>query len=282
VSDLFWLDIGGGEPFIRKDLADIVNIFNTKVVQIPSNGWFTDLIVEQTSRILKRGNREVVVSLSLDGLKDTHDRIRNQEGAWDRLWETFEALRKLNHLYIKILTVLHKDNANEIIPLMKEVRVFKPDFHSVILVRGDTLSENIELPSILNLRQLGREIFDIQETYNYGNNRVAANILRNFHRYLWKVSLQTIEEKRQVIPCLAGSTQMVVFGDGHVSSCEMLPAVGDLCSQDLRDIMKSLPYKQQMKNIAAGKCYCTHSCAMMDSIFFNPRNLPRLLRQRIN
>jgi MoaA/NifB/PqqE/SkfB family radical SAM enzyme len=282
VSDLFWLDIGGGEPFIRKDLADIVNIFNTKVVQIPSNGWFTDLIVEQTSRILKRGNREVVVSLSLDGLKDTHDRIRNQEGAWDRLWETFEALRKLNHLYIKILTVLHKDNANEIIPLMKEVRVFKPDFHSVILVRGDTLSENIELPSILNLRQLGREIFDIQETYNYGNNRVAANILRNFHRYLWKVSLQTIEEKRQVIPCLAGSTQMVVFGDGHVSSCEMLPAVGDLCSQDLRDIMKSLPYKQQMKNIAAGKCYCTHNCAMMDSIFFNPRNLPRLLRQRIN
>jgi len=27
-------------------------------------------------------------------------------------------------------------------------------------------------------------------------------------------------------------------------------------------------------------CHCTHNCAMLDSIFFNPSNLPNLLFTR--
>lgn len=278
----FWLDIGGGEPFLRKDLADIVGCFDAKVVQIPSNGSLPDQMVEQLTRMRAMRDREVVISLSLDGLEATHNTIRGEADSWGQVWRTFERLRGIDGLYVKILTVLQDSNAHEILPLMHEVRKRRPDYHSVILVRGETMDESVHLPPMKELRQLGREIFAIQESYNYGNSRLAAHILRNFHRYLWKVSLRTLEEHRQVIPCLAGRAHMVVMGDGRVSSCEMLPAVGDVREQAWDEIKASPAFRQQVADIKAGKCHCTHNCAMFDSIFYNPVNLPRLIRQTID
>ncbi len=276
---LFWLDIGGGEPFIRKDLADIVAAFDSDVVQIPTNGWFTDATVEQCRRMVARGDREVVVSLSVDGLRETHDRIRHQEGSWDRLWQTFEALKRVDGVHVKALTVVHNGNVDEIIPLMHEVRKYGPDHHSVILVRGETISDDVELPPIDVLRELGAEIAALQEeAYDYGQNRLAARVLRNYHRFVWDVSLRILEEQRQTIPCLAGKTQLVVYGDGRVSSCEMLEPVGDLRIQSFAEIRDSQPFRAQVADIVAGKCHCTHNCALMDSIFFNPRNIPQLLK----
>ena len=38
INELFWLDIGGGEPF-KEDLYKIVNLFKKQIVSIPTNGW---------------------------------------------------------------------------------------------------------------------------------------------------------------------------------------------------------------------------------------------------
>src|ERR1700722_12511538 len=51
VGPLFWLDIAGGEPFLRKDLAEIVASFDANVVQIPSNGSLPKLMAEQLDRM---------------------------------------------------------------------------------------------------------------------------------------------------------------------------------------------------------------------------------------
>jgi molybdenum cofactor biosynthesis enzyme MoaA len=49
MPDLFWLDIAGGEPFLRKDLAEIVSCFNFEVLQIPTNGSLPELIIKQSN-----------------------------------------------------------------------------------------------------------------------------------------------------------------------------------------------------------------------------------------
>lgn len=278
---LFWLDIGGGEPFLRKDLADIVACFNSGIVQIPSNGSLPDQMVEQINRMKTDGRREVIVSLSIDGRRETHDRIRGQKGSYDQVWKTADRLRTETGTYVKVLTVMQNGNYDEIIPLMREVRERKPDFHSVILFRGEGIDKSVSLPPMEKLWRIGPEIQKIQESYDYGNNPVAAHFLRNFHRFLWKTSLRTLEEERQVIPCLGGQSHMVVWGNGDVSSCEMLPVIGNIQSQEWSDIKSSQAFRQQVADIKAGKCHCTHNCAMMDSILLNPRNLPKLLRQPV-
>lgn len=278
---LFWLDIGGGEPFLRKDLADIVAAFETSVVTIPSNGSLPDLMEEQIGRLMRTSSASPVVSLSLDGLQATHDRVRNAPGNWDQVWSTFERLRAIDGLSVKVNTVLTRDNAPEILELMREVRRRGPDFHSIILLRGDPADPNVALPPMEELRQLGPDIFAILETYDYGRNPVAGHILRNYHRYLWNVSLRTIRDRTQVIPCHAGKAHMVVMGDGSVSSCEMLPAVGSIQDQSLDEIRSSAALRDQVRDIENKACHCTHNCAMFDSILFRPASVPHLLRTTV-
>ena len=125
------------------------------------------------------------------------------------------------------------------------------------------------------------EIFSILETYNYGKNAISSRILRNYHRHLWNISLKTIEEKTQVIPCLAGKAHLVVMGDGSVSSCEMLPSVGNIKAQTLDQIKAGKAFKEQREWIGNKRCHCTHNCAMFDSIFFNPASVPHLIRSEV-
>ncbi len=282
VGRLFWLDIAGGEPFLRKDLAEIVAAFRTNVVQIPSNGSLPDMMIDQLKRMRRLTDAEISISLSLDGLKETHEKTRSAEGNWCQVWNTFERLRGLGGYPVKINTVITNDNKDELIELMREVRRREPDFHSIILLRGDPIDPDTKLPALDELRALGPEIFSILETYDYGQSAMSAHILRNYHKMLWNVSLQTIDKRRQVVPCLAGQAHMVMMGNGDVSSCEMLDSVGNVQNQSWREITAGSAFRQQVQDIKDGKCHCTHNCAMLDSILLNPKSLPGLISQKVD
>jgi len=282
---LMWLDIGGGEPFLRKDLADIVLSFDSQIVHIPTNGSLIPQMIAQIEKIKSQSSREIIIGLSLDGLEKQHNLIRKENDSWNQVWDAYRALRELfpkfSGVSIKVCTVINNKNIADIIPLMEEVQKRGVDFHSVILLRGATLDPSIVLPPLNELKALGPKMFEILERYDYGRSALSAHLLRNFHRFLWNTSLQTLEKQTQVIPCLSGQTQLVVWGDGKVGACEMLPAVGDLTQHDLPDIIASDAWKTQLQFIQDKKCHCTHNCAMLDSIFYNPANLPHLLHQTV-
>jgi MoaA/NifB/PqqE/SkfB family radical SAM enzyme len=151
----------------------------------------------------------------------------------------------------------------------------------VILLRGTPPAPDVTLPPLAELRRIGPEIFAILETYRYGRTALSARLLRNYHRFLWNVSLDTLEQKTQVIPCYAGRSHMVVWGDGSVSSCEMLGSVGNLKESRFRDVVAGAAMRAQVESIRNKECHCTHNCAMLTSILFNAANLPQLLHQPI-
>jgi MoaA/NifB/PqqE/SkfB family radical SAM enzyme len=278
MGKLFWLDIGGGEPFLRKDLPKIITCFEKKVCHIPTNASLKDQILDAVKEIKKNHRKELIIGISLDGLEKTHDKIRGKKGNWNQVWETHEALKKIEGVSVKITTVISQSNFDEIIPLMHEVQKQKVDFHSVILLRGSPLNPSIALPSLEKLEALGQKMWPILEKYNYGKSKLSSYILQNFHRHLWNTSLKIIKTKSQVIPCLAGQCHAVVMGDGKVSSCEMLAPVGDLRENSFKEILASPKYRKQLQDICEGKCHCTHNCALLPSIFYNPRNYLKLLK----
>lgn len=282
---LMWLDIGGGEPFLRKDLADIILSFDSQIVHIPTNGSLIPQMEKQLRRVREKSDREIIIGLSLDGLEQRHNIIRKENDSWNQVWDAYRALRQLNeelgNISIKVCTVINNQNVDEILPLMREVKDKGVDFHSVILLRGETLDPNMDLPDMAVLKELGPKISEILSEYDYGKSGLGSHILRNFHRYLWNTSIKILEQETQVIPCLAGQTQLVVWGDGKVAACEMLPPVGDLKQNDLPEVLASDAWKEQVQFIKDKKCHCTHNCAMLDSIFYNPVNLPKLMYQRV-
>jgi len=270
INNLFWLDIAGGEPFLRNDLYKIVNMFKSQIVTIPTNGWLLENILNQIELIDKK-NTELVINLSLDGLEETHNKVRKNEQSWDKVWNSFEALKKIKKIKTRFITVVHNQNYDEIIPLMKLVQKSGADYHSVILLRGQTLDSHVKLPSFDDLDILAVKMNEILEKYNYGSNYLTATILKNYHRYLWNLSMNTLRKKTQVIPCLAGDSHLVVWGNGDLSSCEMLPSVGNVTEKPINEILQGKKFKRQLQSIKNKECHCTHNCAFITSILFNPK-----------
>ena len=85
------------------------------------------------------------------------------------------------------------------------------------------------------------------------------------------MAFRTLKEKKQIIPCLAVQRHLVIFSNGDVSPCELLPPVGNIKQKSLQEILKGQLLKQSVEKIRAGSCYCTHECNMLDSILLNPR-----------
>lgn len=78
------LILTGGEPFIRKDLADIVRIFSQKGIDVKLQTNGTLAREEDVKRVVESGLNEVTISLdTLD--RDKQDYICGKEGTWDNI-----------------------------------------------------------------------------------------------------------------------------------------------------------------------------------------------------
>jgi MoaA/NifB/PqqE/SkfB family radical SAM enzyme len=276
LGKLFWLDFAGGEPFLRKDLVEICTSFDAEVMTIPTNGFFLDRVVQMTEAIRDGIKGELTIALSVDGLRATHDRIR-EPGSWDKLWATFEKLKAMPGVRVKINTVICRENFHEILDLMEFVYSQHPDFHSVILLRGSSIDPSFGLPTLAELNSIQTQMFSILARYDYGQGSMVSRVLRNYHRYLWNTSLETIRLNTQIVPCLAGKAHAVVMGNGDVSSCELLPPVGNITKNTWKEIWEGEALKAQREGIRKKQCHCTHNCAMLDSILFRPQSYPSLL-----
>src|SRR5437870_5425021 len=94
------LNLSGGEPFLRKEFAEICLQFikqnKVRQIYVPTNGWYTQKVVEQIGLILEKKDLDLfVVELSLDGMEEFHDRFRVAPGSFQRAMQTYDALAKL-------------------------------------------------------------------------------------------------------------------------------------------------------------------------------------------
>lgn len=79
------LGISGGEPFLRKDLSEIIRILYSRcqplVVDLPTNGFYTDDTIKQVEAIARQCPKMIVdVQLSIDGPPEVHNEIRGVDG----------------------------------------------------------------------------------------------------------------------------------------------------------------------------------------------------------
>ena len=86
------LNITGGEPFIKEDLSDILDVMKKKAkrIVVSSNGLLTKRILEVMNR-----HRDVGIRLSVDGIGETHDQIRGVKGIHQKALETLKGLKSL-------------------------------------------------------------------------------------------------------------------------------------------------------------------------------------------
>lgn len=124
------LIILGGEPTLHKDFAEILERASRHNIHkhIVSNGYF----LEQYLPVIKKNY--CGVTISIDGIGETHDKIRNHEGAFEKAEGVIKKMYEMNQnlledeipLYYNINFVMLPDNIDEIYDFIDRMLQYDP------------------------------------------------------------------------------------------------------------------------------------------------------------
>ena len=169
MGEIYNLFIGGGEPFLRADLADILlsaarrnEVAN---VYVPTNGQHTKRTVEILEKTLTEAPAmRFHLNLSVDHVdEEIHDRIRGKARAYQRMLETLDAIwplrKRFRNLVVHTLTTVMKENQDRIIEIYEELqRRFQPDGASFNYCRGHPLDPVAQLVQVVQSLPQRREL----------------------------------------------------------------------------------------------------------------------------
>ena len=152
-----WIALTGGEPFLRSDIVEVVRAFkesckNMYLLTIPTNSLCnTDKVVNYVSQILELGVPKVAITLSLDGYREVHDRVRGVPGNYDRVMEMYRRFKELKkehkNLSFFFGYTISKFNEGNLIKTVNEIRkdiqdVKYSDFHINLCQTSDNYYHN--------------------------------------------------------------------------------------------------------------------------------------------
>ena len=116
-SSLRDINLSGGEPFLRQDLAEIVAVVAKACPQarfvISSNGFATELILEQMKKVLKI-KPDIGIAISVDGIGEMHNEIRGIPGGFDRTIATVKGLKALGMTNLRLAFTTNEKNINHL------------------------------------------------------------------------------------------------------------------------------------------------------------------------
>ena len=283
--------LAGGEPFTRKDLPEIVRAFynnnHLESVYITSNGQIQQRIFPDVARMLQECPRlNVTLALGIDGLREEHDRIRQKQGSWEIVIDTARRLRamKAEHprLDVQTCTCFMNSNQDSIFDWYDYLKhELKPDKVNFNYIRPPVARQKeLDIDSARYAR-LARMIAEdsrsgaIKNHYAGDSGFFKAALDVHMHG----VIARTQETQRAQLTCYAGTAGGVIYDDGAVSSCEILPPVGNLrdFEWDFQRLWYSPAVEARRKQAADG-CFCTHeSNCYYPSLPFNPKHLVQIL-----
>lgn len=288
MGEIFNLFIGGGEPFLRADLPEIVlaahRANGVANLYVPTNGQHTERVVSTLSRVLPRApGLRFHLNLSVDHVdEDEHDRIRGRRGAYRRLLKTADAVKSLRqahpNLILHTLTTVMRDNQSDILRIHEELkRRFEPDGTSYNYCRGNPLD-----PTQTEVDpQIYRKLADrVEQDRRAGRIREGAfgALNHSLDEQVRSSVEKTVTEGRAQFSCVAGRLACVIYSNGDVTECETKNSpVGNLRDADYD--FPSLWFSAKAKRIAADAadgCHCTHECGHYASTIYSAKLLARV------
>jgi MoaA/NifB/PqqE/SkfB family radical SAM enzyme len=242
------LNVSGGEPTLRKDLPEIIDLLYPKarIMEISSNGLYPERL-----RPIIRKYPKVKIRFSLEGDELTSNTIR---GETDGFQTKINGLRKLQEdggTDLGFAMVIQDENASQLVDVYK---------------RTQTMGVEMATSALHNAWQ-----FHKNDNYFYDRRKVAKeveklitemlktnNVKNWFRAYLNLGLIKKILGQDRLIKCTAGSDFIFVDPWADVWACNVrtdLP-MGNLKSQSWQEITDSQLAKESRCKVADCKQNC--------------------------
>lgn len=305
MPDFHDLWISGGEPFLRKDLAEVIQLFyennGIRDVRIPTNALPRIQILAAVKQVLEScPELQLEIDISIDGFAETHNRIRGVSGNFEKALETLASLQKLrerwSNLTIYVNSVITSENQNEITGLgeyFKETTDI--DGHYFQIIRGDPMDKSLQRVPSSALNEIYSKALPLNHDY-VSKARGKKSRLDWVRRAYWKAGYDFTYKTQYTnyvngapwkMPCTAGQTSIVIDYNGDVRVCELRKPIDNLRKHGMNftKFWESLERKREVQSVKADKCFCTHICFMYDSMRHSKRvmlwELPLLYVKRL-
>jgi MoaA/NifB/PqqE/SkfB family radical SAM enzyme len=245
LSGLREIDITGGEPFLRKDLVELLTWIYTakpkrfpelRTVAITTNGLLTERVLDVVAQIIEpmRERRiDLVLACGMDAAGERHDQIRKYKGAWEKLSATIEKLKALRKNYSNLILGIK----TTIVPL--NVR----ELDQIAAFAQENELFTIISPCIITPNRFGN--VDLKEELTFSEDDLKDIV--SFYKgpsFAWsghrQAMLQYLETGKMKKPCSAGFNTVFVRHTGDVFPCPLIPTVlGNIKEVNLGELLSS-------------------------------------------
>ncbi|MFA7316515.1 MAG: radical SAM protein [Sulfuricella sp.] len=227
---LNFINITGGEPFLRADIEEIVEkaLTKTKRLVISSNGYFTDRIIKLFEKF---GNR-VGIRISIEGLPAANDELRGIKDGFDHGLRTLTTLHGMGIKDIGFGMTVSDRNANDMLELFRLANAMGLEFatatthNSFYFHKNDNGYQNREKVAAA-FEEIAEELLKTNKPKNWFRayfNMGLANKARGNPRPLpceVGTDMFFVDPFGNVLPC-NGSDEPMIMGSLHEQSFDRI------------------------------------------------------------
>ncbi|MDR1760259.1 MAG: radical SAM protein [Fibrobacter sp.] len=227
---LKFANVTGGEPFLRDDLEDIIEVLYKKAprIVISTSGYWVEKTIKLAERFPNIGIR-----VSIEGLEKTNNFLRGREDGYVRGLRTLKSLYEMGIKDIGFGQTLSNYNSQDLIPLYDLSRTMNLEFATAAFhnsyyfhKQDNQISHKEELCE--NLGKLINRL--LQEKHPKAWFRAFFNLgLINY-----------IQGNKRLLPCEAGTVNFFIDPFGEVYPCNGL---------------EKRYWQESMGNIRSGKTF---------------------------
>lgn len=248
-----FLNVTGGEPTLRKDLADVVDLLypKTNVLEISTNGLHVDRLIP----IVKK-YPDVKVRISVEGFEATNDRIRGEKGGFKKKMDAMEQLIAAGGRDLGFATTFQDENIDEVVEMYRLTKKLNVEFATSALHNGFQFhkNDNVQYDRLRVARRVQDLITEMLR---------SPSVKSWFRAYLNLGLIEKILGHDRLIPCTAGSDFLFVDPWSDVYACNVRPdlRMGNLAEQSWDEIFRGKVADEQRGKVAV----CPQNCWMVAS-----------------
>jgi MoaA/NifB/PqqE/SkfB family radical SAM enzyme len=251
------LNITGGEPMLREDIMEIVEVLDKKTdrLEISTNGYDTDKIIKVAERF-----PHITVRVSLEGLPAKNDQLRGIKNGFDHGLRTVLRLKDMGIKDIGFGIVISDRNAMDLLDLYHLCAGLDVEFgnsvmhNSFYFHKNDNRIEDVGL-TLQEMRRFIKTLLQSKRT------DLRMRVKDWFRAYINLGIMNYMQGKPRSLPCGAGRDTFFLDPWGNMLACNGSNEpwiMGNLKESSFQEIWNSA----QAEKVRALVKTCSKNCWM--------------------
>jgi MoaA/NifB/PqqE/SkfB family radical SAM enzyme len=273
-SRVEYIILAGGEPTLRNDLPEIIELMHRhmprlKKLLIPSNVINRVSVQKQYPRIARYcAEHKIRLSLgvSLDGIGETHDKIRGVKGAFDKVMQNIELMKQLQKevpFNAGIDPTIFSMNVHEMQKLKDLAKRLKMPITFQIAAVADEYYHNNDIEHVLRVNNEDRV-----SLAEFLRRQVAESSLLDSLAYYYAEVVENLEgAPERGLPCPFADQGLLLNPDGSLQYCHNSRPIGNALETSSSELYYAHENQAYRSTVQKGVCpSCRMSCLFFVSL----------------